>query len=173
MYDFDISLDLVFDVMHITSLNLFKNYITKLFSEMREVGVDMEEVKQTCLAVSRERPYELRQGRWPNSPSDLYTTYMAEENQLFVQWILPHVLNVVHGLISFQRQQLGLLLVDISHYFFNCIRVHGWSARDIEVVKRMFHSWRVLFEDLDGPNKAPLEHVAGECSSFVIVAWDF
>ena len=60
MYDFDISLDLVFDVMHITSLNLFKKYTWKLSSEMKEAGVDMEEVKQTCLAVSRERPYELR-----------------------------------------------------------------------------------------------------------------
>jgi len=141
LYDFDISLDLVFDVMHITSLNLFKNYISKLFFEMKEVGVNMKEVKHTCLAVSRVRPYELRQGRWRNNPIDLHTTYMAKENQLFVQWVLPHVLNVVHGWISFQRQQLGLLLVDISHYFFNHTRIHGWSAHDIEVVRGMFRSW--------------------------------
>ena len=162
LYNFDISLDLVFDVMHIISLNLFKTYISKLFSEMKEVGVNMEEVQQTCLAVSRVQPYELIQGRWPNNPIDLHTTYMAEENQLFVQWVLPHVLNVVHGWISFERQQVDLLLVDISHFFFNHTRVHGWLARDIEVVKGMFHSWRVLSEELDGPNRAPLEHVAGD-----------
>ena len=97
LYDFDINLDLVFDVMHIISLNLFKTYTSKLFSKMKEVGVNMEEVQQTCLAVSRVWPYELRQGRWLNNPVDLHTTYMAEENQLFVQWVLPHVLNVVHG----------------------------------------------------------------------------
>ena len=45
LYDFDISLDLVFDAIHITNLNLFKKYTKKLFSEMKEVGVDMEEVK--------------------------------------------------------------------------------------------------------------------------------
>lgn len=162
LYDFDISLDLVFDVMHITSLNLFKNYISKLFLELIEVGVNMEEMKQLCSMVSNARPYELRQGRWPNSPVDLHTSYMAEENQLFIQWILPHVLNLVQGQISYERQQLGLLLVDISHYFFNYTRVNGWTVRDTLVVKRMLHSWRVLSEELDGPNGAPLEHVAGK-----------
>ena len=167
LYDFDISLDLVFDVMHITSLNLFKKYTSKLFSEMKEAGVDMEEVKQTCLAISRERPYEFRQGRWPNNPNEFHASYMAKENQLFVLWVLPHVLNSVHGLISFKRQQMGLLLVDICHYFFNYSRLHGWSRQDIQVVKGMFQSWRVLSEELDGPNGAPLEHVAGKTCFFV------
>ena len=122
--------------MHIISLNLFKKYTRKLFSEMKEAGVDMEEVKQTCLAVSRERPYELRQGRWRNNPNEFHASYMAEENQMFVLWALAHVLNSVHGLISFKRQQMGLLLVDICHYFFfNYSRLHGWSRQDIQVVK--------------------------------------
>lgn len=127
LYDFDTSLDLVIDIMHITSLNLFKNYISKLFLELIEVGVNMKEVKQLCSMVSNARPYELRQGRWPNSHVNLHTSYMAEENQFFIQWILPHVLNLVQGQISYERQQLGLLLVDISHYFFNYTRVNGWT----------------------------------------------
>jgi len=44
---------------------------------------------------------------------------MAKENQLFVQWILPHLLNLVKGQVSEGRLQLGLILVDLSHYLFN------------------------------------------------------
>ena len=57
---------------------------------------------------------------------------------------------------------MGLLLVDICHYFFNYSRLHGWSRLDIQVVKGMLQSWRVLSKELDGPNGAPLEHVAGK-----------
>lgn len=52
--------------------------------------------------------------------------------------------------------------MNISHYFFNYTRVNGWTVRDTLVVRRMLHSWRVLSEELDGPNGAPLEHVAGK-----------
>jgi hypothetical protein len=87
---------------------------------------------------------------------------MAEENQHFVQWVLSYVLNLVHDQISKERLQLGLFLVDINHYLFNFTRKNGWSFTNIEVVKKMFQSWRVLSEELDGPNRAPLEHVAGK-----------
>ena len=42
-----------------------------------------------CLAVSRERPYELRHERWPNHPNEFHASYMAEENQLFVLYMGP------------------------------------------------------------------------------------
>jgi hypothetical protein len=60
LYDFDISLDLVFDIMHIASLNLFKKYVEKLFLEMVEVSVNLEDVKNLCSIIALERPYELR-----------------------------------------------------------------------------------------------------------------
>jgi hypothetical protein len=58
--------------------------------------------------------------------------------------------------------QLRLLLVDISHYFFNYSKLRGWSTRDLLFVKEMLCSWRVLSEEVDGPNGAPLEHVTGK-----------
>jgi len=162
LYDFDISLDLVFDVMHITSLNLFKTYTTKFFPELQDTGVQMEQVKSLCDLVSIERPHELRQDRWPKNPVDFHSNFMTEENQLFVQWVLPHLLNLVYGRVSEGRLKLGLILVDISHYLFYRTRTNGWSSKDISIVINLLHSWRILSEELDGPNGAPLEHVVGE-----------
>jgi hypothetical protein len=138
LYDFDISLDLVFDIMHITSLNLFKKYVEKVFLEMVEVDVNLEDVKNLYSIVSLERPYELRQGRWPNNPVDLHSTYMAEENQHFFQWVLPHFLNLVHDQISKERLQLDLLLVDISHYFFNFTQKMDGLLQILRLLKRGF-----------------------------------
>jgi hypothetical protein len=50
----------IFDIMHIASLNLFKKYVEKLFLEMVEVSVNLEDVKNLCSIIALERPYELR-----------------------------------------------------------------------------------------------------------------
>ncbi|MCO5554355.1 hypothetical protein L7F22_007884 [Adiantum nelumboides] len=86
LYAFDISKDLVFDVMHILSLNLFQN-----------------------------------------------------EKDI----------------------QLGMLLVDISHMFFDCSRKQGWTQEYIDVCRSLLLSWSILSEEYYGANSSPLEHVAG------------
>lgn len=127
LYDFDLSNDLVFDVMHTASLNLFKHYTTKLFDELASLHDDslLDEVRKVCVRVSNSRPYELKQGRWPYDPIGRHSTYMAEENQKFIQWVLPHILHVLFGYISQGRWFLGALLVDLSHYLFNRTRTAG------------------------------------------------
>ena len=56
---------------------------------------------------------------------------------------------------------IGRLLVDIAHFFFNWTRNKGWSAEDLDGVCQLLQKWRVLSEELDGPNGRPLEHVVG------------
>ena len=85
---------------------------------------------------------------------------MAEENQKFIQWVLPHILHVLYGRIS-EKRFVGALLVDLAHYFFNQTRTSGWSIVNLEPVQLLLQAWRVCTEDLDGCNGAPLEHAAG------------
>jgi hypothetical protein len=63
---------------------------------------------------------------------------MAEENQHFVQWVLSYVLNLVHDQISKERLQLDLLLVDISHYFFNFTQKMDGLLQILRLLKRGF-----------------------------------
>ncbi|MCO5592710.1 hypothetical protein L7F22_046713 [Adiantum nelumboides] len=58
-------------------------------------------------------------------------------------------------------QDLGYLLIDIAHSFYNYSRDNGWSVDDIRVMKLLLQSWRVRMEEYLGPNSSPLEHVAG------------
>jgi len=161
MYDFDISLDLVFDVMHITCLNMFKSYTMKFFSELQDVGVCMDEVKSLCNKVLVQRPHELCQVCWPQNPINFHSSFMTEKiNFLFNGFCHTYILNLVCGQVLESRLKLGLILVDISHYLFNKTRSKGWSSKDISVVTNLLHYWRVLCEELDGPNGSPLEHVA-------------
>jgi hypothetical protein len=86
LYDFDLSNDLVFDLMHIAGLNLFKHYTTKLFNRVASLQDDLllDEVRKVCAQVNKSRPYELKQGRWPYDPIGRQSVYMAEENQKFI-----------------------------------------------------------------------------------------
>jgi len=163
LYDFDLSNDLVFDLMHIAGLNLFKHYTAKLFNEVASLQDDLllDEVRKVCAQVNKSRPYELKQGRWPYDPIGRHSVYMAEENQKFIQWVLPHILHVLYGRISEKRWFVGALLVDLAHYFFNQTRTSGWSIVNLEAVQLLLQAWRVCTEDLDGCNGAPLEHAAG------------
>jgi hypothetical protein len=61
LYGFNLSCDLVFDVMHICSLNIFKSYIHKFFEWIaRYEDVNMEQrVRDICLT-----PKHLRRTFW-------------------------------------------------------------------------------------------------------------
>ncbi|MCO5591175.1 hypothetical protein L7F22_045156 [Adiantum nelumboides] len=164
LYGFDISKDLVYDTMHVLSLNLFQKYVKKMMST---ASTNMKkEIDNALKAVTRAIPKTIvNAGRWPRNPSKHYKMFKAEECQKFVQWCLPHVLNVVNG-ISAENIQLGMLLVDVAHLFFSCSRRRGWTAEDIKMGRSLLASWRILSEEYDGPNSSPLEHVAGSGELF-------
>ncbi|MCO5578587.1 hypothetical protein L7F22_032431 [Adiantum nelumboides] len=159
LYAFDISKDLVFDVMHVLFLNLFQKYIKHLMSftstqVKRRIYIAINEVAQAI-------PKPILHGwRWPKNASVHFKMFKAEECQKFIQWCLPHILNVVDG-ISEKDIQLGMLLVDISHMFFDCSRKQGWTHEYIDVCRFLLLSWRILSEEYYGANSSPLEHVAG------------
>ena len=75
--------------------------------------------------------------------------------------MLPIIFHKLKGKYLKERNTQGLYLVDIAHYFFNYTRSRGWTEDDLLVVQQLLQKWRVLGEELDGPNGRPLEHVAG------------
>ncbi|MCO5595320.1 hypothetical protein L7F22_049361 [Adiantum nelumboides] len=158
LYGFDNSRDLVYDVMHILSL-LFQKYIKKL---MFTASTSMKrKIDQIVKDVAKFIPKTiLNSGRWPYNPSKHYKMFKAEECQKFVQWCLPQILNIKEG-VSKPDLHLGLLLIDIAHFFFDCSRKKGWTQHDICVCRVLLLSWRILSEEHNGPNSSPLEHVAG------------
>ncbi|MCO5602802.1 hypothetical protein L7F22_056941 [Adiantum nelumboides] len=159
LYGFDISRDLVYDIMHILSLNLFQKYIRKL---MFTASTSMKrKIDQIVKDVAKSIPKTiLNSGRWPYNPSKHYKMFKAEECQKFVQWCLPQLLNIKEG-VSKPDLHLGLLLIDIAHFFFDCSRKKGWTQHDICVCRALLLSWCILSEEHNGPNSFPLEHVAG------------
>jgi hypothetical protein len=158
LHGFDILHDLVFDVMYVMCFRVFKNYMLELFRNIISTGCTTD-VEMICDAVAKSRPHELRSGRWPYRAVEMHSCYKAEENKLFMQWILPHILKKCHGTISSRLHKLELLLIDIEHHFFNYSRVKGWTIEEMHIVQRLFQHWRVISEELLGPNGRPLEHV--------------
>ena len=82
LYRFDISWDLVFDVMHVFNLNMFKNYIIKFFQDIREhpkSKILSELVDATCASITKARTSELKQGQWPDDPINDHKMYTTEE----------------------------------------------------------------------------------------------
>ena len=163
LYRFDLSVDLVYDVMHIMGLNIFKTYIKNLFTWIGDDINKQTRVSKMCTAVEESRPRELRGGRWPNDPFEYRNSFMAEENQKFTQWVLPTVLYALNKdePMDSKLLDMGLCLIDISHYIFNETRIKGWTATDLQNVRLLLQTWQILSEDMYGPNGRPLEHVAG------------
>jgi hypothetical protein len=56
MYRFDLSVDLVFDIMHIRGLNMFKSYISDFFEHIHLIHCD-EEVAKFCDVIGATRPH--------------------------------------------------------------------------------------------------------------------
>ncbi|MCO5609473.1 hypothetical protein L7F22_063700 [Adiantum nelumboides] len=153
LYGFDPHIDLVFDCMHILSLNMFSKYIAGL---MKALNNDVKKmVDDATHRMSKWVPSSIRYG-----PSKYHESYKAEENQKFIQWCLPYILCEVKE-IPKDFYDLGLLVIEIAHAFYNYTRENGWSLQNINVVRTLLASWRVRTEELLGPNSAPLEHVAG------------
>jgi hypothetical protein len=81
LYGFDISLDLIHDVMRILSLNILKKYVALLVSTMEKVGWTLE-LEATLAIVMHQKPKGLW-GCWPWKFKSL-GYYKVEEYHLFV-----------------------------------------------------------------------------------------
>ena len=73
MYGFDLSLDLVYDSMHILPLNLFKNFVEQLMNEGRAVSVD-----NSLNELRNHHPQQLG-AKWPYDCSNRLGYWRAEE----------------------------------------------------------------------------------------------
>ena len=63
---FDLSRDLIYDVMHVINLNLCKNFIIKNFENIHlhpKADALLELIDKTCTNVTEVRTYELKQGQ--------------------------------------------------------------------------------------------------------------
>ncbi len=114
LYGFDISLDLVQDVMHILSLNILKKYVALLVSTMEKVG-RMPKLEITLTIVICQRPKGLG-GHWPWKLKFLGYN-KAEEYQLFVMWCLAYILDHLNIGSSTMFGGLGVLLIEVSQLF--------------------------------------------------------
>ena len=83
MYRFGLLMDLIFDVMHIGGLNMFKSYISYFFEHIHIINCD-EKVAKFCNVIVAARPHELRTGMWPYNPVEYHHTFKAKENQKFI-----------------------------------------------------------------------------------------
>src|ERR1700738_2892340 len=79
MYEFNVSLDLVYDVMHILSLCILKKYVYKLKEECHSRGDILE---KTLVEVSAYRPTDLG-ARWPTGINDRLGYWKAKEYVFF------------------------------------------------------------------------------------------
>lgn len=164
MYGFNLSTDLVYNAMHILSLNLFRKYISRLMKECtNEVKKEIDSIVENTWKIT---PTSISYGRWPRLPSKHHGGFKAEENQKFIQWCLPSILLSVTGL-SEKSIELGLLMIDIAHIFYNYCRTNGWSKDAMDITRQLFLAWRVRSEEYYGANSSPLEHVAGMFSTIL------
>ncbi|KAI5064767.1 hypothetical protein GOP47_0019462 [Adiantum capillus-veneris] len=158
LYGFDLSRDLVYDTMHVLPLNLFCKYTSNVMRGLQNES--KKKVDECCKLVYKLAPPSIRNGRWPHTLRKYFEGFKAEENQKFVQWCLPYVLSVINE-VSRPMYELGLLLIEIAHTFYNFSREKGWTKESIKIMQSLFSSWRVRSEEFFGPKSSPLEHIAG------------
>ena len=117
MYDFDLSTDLIYDIMHILALCIFKKYVFILVQTF--IDLDREKNLEETLWVVLQpacRPKGLGQ-RWPTSLDGL-GFFKAEEYTNFILWCLLLILEKLqiekHSVLG----SLGVLLTEVGRLFF-------------------------------------------------------
>jgi hypothetical protein len=73
-------------------------------------------MKDFCLKIECAQSHETKQGRWSFNSTNLYMTFMVKENQKFVQWVLPFLLNMLANELNIALYNIGILLVDKGCY---------------------------------------------------------
>ncbi|KAL3690245.1 hypothetical protein R1sor_016554 [Riccia sorocarpa] len=157
----DLSRDLMFDVMHVLALCLFKKYIELLRKDTMDSPHRKSALSRATADVTTAKPSSIT-GRWPR---DIFTRigyFKVEECSKFLLYCVPHILHEVGYHPDDVLHQLGALLVQIARMFYLLHRLHqGWTTGMLESCRSMLASWRIRSEELLGPNSSILEHVAG------------
>ncbi|KAL3682778.1 hypothetical protein R1sor_000800 [Riccia sorocarpa] len=176
LYGFDVSLDNVYDVMHMFVLNCVKNYNDELVASL---DISQRRVfLNTLRQVTQMRPTGVG-ARWPCEPTMVkqvvdgksinrlkLSFYKAEEHQLFIMYCAPPILEALgYGLNSYYGK-VGSLLSHLCRLFFTTSRRSGWTQEMIENGRRHSAAWRVLTEEAKGANSRILEHVLGNGEIF-------
>lgn len=163
LYGFDISRDLVCDVMHILPLNIFKTYVETFITTMGSTGPSAkDEIEKALKDVTNARRKVGLGDRWPKEPTTRLGYFRAEEYQNFIMWVLPYMLDY----FNMQDTQpilyeTGLLLIDIAHLFYSFSRTNGWTLDTIHIARTLLQAWKIRKDDYYGPNASILEHMAG------------
>ncbi|KAL3682742.1 hypothetical protein R1sor_000764 [Riccia sorocarpa] len=156
----DLSRDLMFDVMHVVALCLFKKYIELLRKDTMDSPQRKSALSRAMADVTTTKPSSIT-GRWPR---DIFTRigyFKAEECSKFMLYCVPHILHEVGYHPDDALHQLGALLVQIARMFYLLHRSdQGWTTGMLESCRSMLASWRIRSEELLGPNSSILEHVA-------------
>lgn len=163
LYGFDISTDLVCDVMHILSLNIFKTYVEVFITTMGSIGPSAkDEIEKALKDVTNARRKTGLGDRWPKEPTTRLGYFRAEEYKNFIMWVLPYMLDY----FNMQDTQpilyeTGLLLIDIAHLFYSFSRTNGWTLDTIHIARTLLQAWKIRKDEYYGPNASILEHMAG------------
>ena len=158
LYGFDVLRNLVYDIMHILSLCVFKKYVHLLvkYAEERGLSKDVDEAMATMRKIC---PLDVG-ARWPISISS-FGYYKAEAYQIFVMWCLPHILDHLNFDMNSTLGALGMVLNEIGHLFCSHNRKYGWTVKAMAHASALLSAWRIRMEESVGPNSSPLEHVVG------------
>lgn len=150
--------DLVYDVMHVFPLNVFKTYVSNL---MKSLTPSQMTVLEKALAEVIVRKPKGLDGRWPKDPRDRLGYFKAEEYTRFVIYCLPHILYSLGFGLETPLGSIGMLLFEIGRLFYIQSREGGWRNSTLETARNLLASWRVRSEEHFGVNGSVLEHVAG------------
>lgn len=163
LYGFDVSRDLVCDVMHILSLNLFKTYVEIFIATMGSTGPSAkDEIEKALKDVTEARRKVGLGDRWPKEPTTRLGYFRAEEYKFFIMWVLPYMLDYFNTQDTQPiLHETGLLLIDIAHFFYSFSRTNGWTLDTIHIARTLLQAWKIRKDEYYGPNASILEHMAG------------
>lgn len=120
--------DLVFDVMHVLALNLFKTYVENL---MHNLSSSEKRILEQALAeVTAKKPKAL-DGRWPKDPTNRLGYFKAEGYARFMLYCLPHILYRLDIGPKTKLGSVGMLLTEIGRLFYIQSRQEGWRKSTI------------------------------------------
>ena len=162
LYAFDLCIDLVFDLIHMLSLNILKIHIEK-FIEIIEITLDMKsKIEQALQLMTSYKPSTLG-SRWPKNPTNRLGYFKAKEYKKFELFCLSYMLNDLQ--VSSSNPELynvGLLVISIAQLFYGQICMIGWTHETLYIAKQLLYAWRICIEEWVGPNSSILEYVASK-----------
>lgn len=161
LYGFDVLQDLVFDAMHLVSLNIVKRRVQYWLSN----GIlDKEEFGERLKRMPWSKGYKV--SRIPNDITKMGFWKVEEYQKL----AFPASEFVLEGLLPAEEYEVWAPISRIVELIFNCGR-NGWTSETIAHLKAL--SWRhcILVEDRYGPSECvitlhSLTHLHEDISRF-------